>query len=492
MAGSWRHWDQDRRWAGEGELRVVGTALKTQGPRSMGLPGYRSTLGYCLRLRKKGLRFNLGTQGPGTRASGDRSAKAEPPRTVVPLKTTAPSRTKAPQRTEASSTMMVPLKSPAGSGVQLKSTLGRTGQHYDSRTRWTVQTPSEPRLQKLRTLSLQSRLLREWQASTTTSLASVALSEMWDEDVDSGSKFVEDLSIPPTSCISLISKFLKPGKPTKSAMWFMEKTMEVMKLDKQVKETQIQQKAVLEQTRLLLDEKFHVQADTKFMLDHLTNKTEEYRREINKLWDNYAQESGEIQRRRQELASKYAKQTSEFQKQLLEKEKKEFDLKQQLRAMRDISLVKEKQDREMQTLQEELKKAQAETTAKVYAQYLQEKTLLTKQLSEPDVSQLRKSERKKLKKKAHALEVAAEKLAFQCCRDLLTENQELQRKLVQQSQQCQEVQATQSFLQKQKQQLQREQWYTECLIRGRRQLQQRTPKTERTPSLSTKSRLNPQ
>ncbi|XP_016059291.1 PREDICTED: coiled-coil domain-containing protein 121 [Miniopterus natalensis] len=486
MAGSWRYWDQNLSWSQESKLSVVGTALKTQGPRSIGQPGYRSTLGYCLRLRKKGVRFTVSTQGAGTRAPGDQSARAAPPRAAVPL------RTNVPRRTGARLTSVRPA---GGSGAPLRSTQGRIGLRCDPRACWTVQTLAEPRLQKSQTLSTHSRLLRELQASTTTSLASVALSDLLDEELNYGSKVVEDFSIPSTCYLSIISNFLKPEKPTRAAMLLMEKTVELLKLDKQIKEAQIQQKEVLEETRLLLNEKFHVQADTKFMLDHLTNKTEEYRKEINKLWDNYAQESGEIQRRRQELASKYAKQTLEFQKQILEKEKKEFDLKHQLRAMKDISLVKEKQDREMQTLQEELKKARAETIAKAYAQYLQEKALLEKQLSEPDVNLLGKREKKELKKKAKALEVVAKGLAFECCCDILRENQGLHKDLAQQSQHCQELQATQRHLQNQKHQLQQEQWYTECLIRGRQRLQQGAPKAIRIPSFGhkgTKSRINPQ
>lgn len=417
-------------------------------------------------------------QGVGARAAGDQGARAAPqPRARAPPKA------KGPRRAGAKSTRVVQLKGPVGSGAPLRSTLGWTG--------WSV---AEPGLQKPRTFSALSRTLHEWQASATTSLASVTLSDPWDEDLGSRSKFADDFNIPPTSYLGLIIDFLKPEKPTRAAMRLMEKAMEVIKLDKEIKEARIQQKVVLEETRLLLDEKCQVQADTKFMLDHLTNKTEEYRREINKLWDDYAQESGEIQRRRQELASKYATQTSELQKQLLEKEKKEFDLKQQLRAMRDISLIKEKQDRELETLQEELKKARAETTAKAYAQYLQEKASLEKQLREPDTSQLGRRERRKLRKKAQALEVAAEKVAFECCRDLLIENQWAHGKLMEQSQQYQEVQATLNCLQNLKQQLQQEQWYTECLIRGRQRLQQGAPKTplKKIPSLGSKSRINPQ
>ena len=67
---------------------------------------------------------------------------------------------------------------------------------------------------------------------------------------------------------------------------------------------------------------------------------------------------------------------------LLAKEKLESDLKQQWQA------VREKQYRELQTLQEELKEAHAEAAAKAHSQCLQEKPFLQRQRSEPPVSML--------------------------------------------------------------------------------------------------------
>ena len=71
--------------------------------------------------------------------------------------------------------------------------------------------------------------------------------------------------------------------------------------------------------------------------------------------------------------------------------------------------------RRLQTIQEELKKAQAETAAKAQAWYLQEKALLERQLNEPAMSMLGEREEKELKRKAQALEVAAESHASQLC-----------------------------------------------------------------------------
>ena len=101
----------------------------------------------------------------------------------------------------------------------------------------------------------------------------------------------EDTGIPPTSYFHLISNFLKPEKPTKAVVGLIEKTMEVMKLDHQIKETQIQQKLVMEEMELLLNEKLPVQAETKVMLVNLTIKAEEYIREIENECISDAQES---------------------------------------------------------------------------------------------------------------------------------------------------------------------------------------------------------
>lgn len=451
---------------------MVGKALQAQEPRPTGPPGYRSAQGCYLHLLKKG-----GAQGGGSSAASNRSAGAAPSRTAEPLGTAGPSGTELTQRPEAPSPRAVPLTGPEDSGAPLRPSPARPRRRGDPR--------AELRPLKSQTLSSRSSIQREPQVSENTSWASVALSDLREEGLDPARRFAAYSSIPFTPYLSLISTFLRPEKPTKAAMRLMERTVEAMKLDKQVKEAQIQQNVVLEETRQLLREKFHVEADTKFMLDHLTNKTEEYRREMSKLWDKYAQDSEEVQQRREDLASKYAKQTSELQRQLLEKEKKESDLKRQLRAVRDISLVKEKQDREIQMLQEELKKPRGETKAKVYADYVKEKAVLEKELHQPDAGLLGKTKGKEPKSKAQALQGVAERLAMGCCEDLLTENQWLLEVLMRQARQCQEAQATHSRLQILKQQLQQEQWYTECLLRGRQRLRQGALKTTRTPPPGT-------
>lgn len=130
----------------------------------------------------------------------------------------------------------------------------------------------------------------------------------------------------------------------------------------------------------------------------------------------------------------------------------------------------------MQMLQEEKKKTQAETEAKkqeLQVQLLQEKAFLEKQLSEPDMRQLGNRKRKVLDRKAQTLELEAKQYTLEFYRSIRRENRELQKKLLQQTQRCQDLQAIKSQLKNQKQQLQQEQWYVQCLIRGRQRLQRR-------------------
>ncbi|XP_036198664.1 afadin-like [Myotis myotis] len=265
----------------------------------------------------------------------------------------------------------------------------------------------------------------------------------------------EDSSSPPPSYFRLISDFLKPEKPTKAAMGLIKKTVEVLKLDHQIRETKIQQKMVTEEAAFLLNEKLPVQAGTTVMLANLTNKAKEYRKEIENQWHTYAQVSGETLPTKQELASKYAKQTSDFKTTpLLGKEILEYSLKQQLEAVRDMSQVREKQQKELQTLQKKLKKARAKTAAKAQARYLQEKALLEKQLNEPAMGMMGKREEKELKRKVRALEVAAEKRASELQR-LRAEEEESHQEVEQQPQQPPVDKTPQSWLKLQKGHLQK-------------------------------------
>ncbi|XP_066199807.1 coiled-coil domain-containing protein 121-like [Saccopteryx leptura] len=257
-------------------------------------------------------------------------------------------------------------------------------------------------------------------------------------------------------------------------MGLIKKTVEVMKLDHELKETQIQQKVVREEAELLLNEQLPVQAEIKVTLANLVDTTKESRREIERQWDSYAQAGAETLQRGQESASKSARQPSEPRAtQLLAKEKLDSDPKQQSEAARDSSPVKEDTDyRELQTVQEALRRARAQTAAKAHARFLQAKASLEQQLCEPAASGTLGKREEKLRRRVQALEVAAEKCASQL-RRLGAEGQDLQDQdlhdaVVQQLRQRREGTTLHSWLKLQKQDLQQHQYSTKCLLPERR------------------------
>ena len=69
---------------------------------------------------------------------------------------------------------------------------------------------------------------------------------------------------------------------TTEVMGLIKKTMEVTKLDHQMRETQIQQDIVMEEAGLVLSEKLPFQANTKVMIANFSNKAKKYQREMEK------------------------------------------------------------------------------------------------------------------------------------------------------------------------------------------------------------------
>ncbi|KAG8522479.1 Coiled-coil domain-containing protein 121 [Galemys pyrenaicus] len=314
-------------------------------------------------------------------------------------------------------------------------------------------------------------------------------------------RFNENLGSSPTPCLSLNNDVSKTETLTKAEMEFKDTMAEIMKLNKQLKQSQIQQKPLMEESSQLHTEKLNVQAENEFFLEYLTNKTEDYRRQAEILWNSYIQIAEDFEEKRQELASKYAKQTAMLETELLQSEEIQINLKQQLQTMRDLSILKEQQEREIETLQEEKKETHAETHKKIresLVPFLQEKAILEKQLSEPDMRQFGK--RKRIPNSFQAIELAVKQHSFEFHYSINRENLQLQKELLQLTEQCQKLQATQSKLNTKKQQLQQEQWYVECIKRGRLRLQrlhnwcpkgQGVPKTQVTTPLGAKSRTNP-
>nr|KAF6346805.1 hypothetical protein mPipKuh1_010589 [Pipistrellus kuhlii] len=232
----------------------------------------------------------------------------------------------------------------------------------------------------------------------------------------------EDPSLPspPATYFGLISNYLRSEKPTKEVRGLIDMTVEVMKLDHQVKETEIQQKVVRKETERLLNEKLPIQAEIKVMLANLNYKTREYRRDIENQWNSCVQESGGTQPPGQELASQQTKQPPDLQK----AGRLGPLLRQQLEASREMTKIRETQTKELQALQEELKHARAQTAATAQARYLREKALLERQLNDLAPSLMREKKENELKMKVEALEMAAERCAAELHR-LLAEGQTL-------------------------------------------------------------------
>ncbi|XP_006880753.1 PREDICTED: LOW QUALITY PROTEIN: coiled-coil domain-containing protein 121 [Elephantulus edwardii] len=314
--------------------------------------------------------------------------------------------------------------------------------------------------------------------------------------------FAEDSRTHLPPYLHLIDSLFKHETLKKDEMKFKKMAMkEIMELSKKIKQAQIQQEQLQKDNRQLYAEKILVQAEDKLIMEYLTNKTEEYKKQPKKLWNDYVQKCEEIEPWRQETASRYAKKTSVLKAEILKKEKTHALLKEQLRALEDILLLKEKQKIEIQTLEEEKRKIQDETATKareVQRQLLQEKAFLEKQLNQPDTSQLGKVKRE-LQKHNQTLELAAKQYMFEFSRGLHIKGQHLQKDLQQLIQQSQELMACQNQLKNSKQQLQQEQWYLEGLFRGRQRMQRRhsccvkgqdAPKTHTSPPLGTKSKIN--
>ncbi|XP_015335314.1 coiled-coil domain-containing protein 121 [Marmota marmota marmota] len=330
---------------------------------------------------------------------------------------------------------------------------------------------------------------------TSARSSAVTLTELQScpsERLDSGSRFAETHMSPHTSAyLSMLHKFFTPDKLTKWEKRVKGKTvLALKKLNKEMEEVQIHRDLVLEECRALHKEKLLVEADSKFFLEYLAQKNKHCRQLHEDLWKEYFQKCGAIEKRRQELSSKYAKQTSDLKAQQLQGKKTQANLKEQLKALKNISKIKEKQDMRIESLEKEKEKIKAETPLKdqkAHLQFLQQKALLEKQLTNPYKKQ--SGERKKFIK-AQTLESIAQKSSFEFCRGVYKENLQLQEELLQLLEVSKKLKAARSQLENQKQELEQEQWYQECLIRGKQRLQAKPhwcPKEEG----ATKTTLSP-
>ncbi|XP_004839178.1 coiled-coil domain-containing protein 121 [Heterocephalus glaber] len=286
-------------------------------------------------------------------------------------------------------------------------------------------------------------------------------------------------SPPPSAYLILLHQCLPPEKLTKREKRLKGKVVVALrKRNDQIQEAQMRQHWLLEENRQLQKEKVLVEAESKSILDYLTENSKHRERKCEELWKEYFQQYQELERRKQELVSRYEKETSELKSQLLRGEKVQYKLEQWLQALRNIATIQERQDRRIQTLQEQIERVPAELHVKdreAHFQFLQHKALLEQEIKELDLvwKQLGERKRGKLPGKAQALEYTAQKSHFEFCRGLYRENQQVRKKLKPLLQEAQKLEAIQSQLENQKQQLKQRQWYQESIMRGRRQLQSR-------------------
>ncbi|EPY77413.1 coiled-coil domain-containing protein 121 [Camelus ferus] len=438
----WRHWLSDCRGPPNEPLIVVGQGLLRKTPGWLderGPWGPQSTNG-------KRVRFPVCLQGAGNRVAGEATPRARPAAKDV---------------------------------KQLTAGRSSTWAGYNPWSRWAARRPVELSREKLgKRVTWGSYFC--FSPAFGSRACSRAVSpkpsyrDLWEERLAAELiKLAEDSSNPLQPDVSFVYNFLNQEKLTKAEKRFKEKAMvEMMKLDKQIKEFQVRLEPLVEQTRQLLTEKAHVQEENQFFLEYMTKHTEEAKQRAEKLWNYCLQQSREIEQTRQKLASKYVEKNSALKTEFLQKANILSNLNQQLHRMRDVFIIKEKQEKEIQTLQEEIKKTPAETAAKKEAmlvQFLQEKASLAAQLSELDARRVGKRPTNGIQ----ALEKAAKQYTLDFHSSVNRQNQRLQKEIPQLIQKYRKLEATQSHIKKKKQQLQQEQWYLECLSRGRQRLQER-------------------
>nr|XP_004653469.2 coiled-coil domain-containing protein 121-like [Jaculus jaculus] len=281
---------------------------------------------------------------------------------------------------------------------------------------------------------------------------------------------------PSTPYLTVLSTWFKPEMLTPLEEKVKRRTVVALReLNRQIEDARGRRDRLLEDTRQLLKEKSCVQAENQFFLDYLSKENEQCRKKQEELQRQYFRECGEIEQRRQELASRYTQRNADLQAQILKGRMTLAHLKKRLQALKPISVVKERQDMKIQTLEQEKEKIPGETAARdreAHLRFLQEKAFLEKQLEELQVMEEGGDiNTKEFKRKAKALSQAAKQAHVEFCHGLNRENQQLQMELEQLSQEYWKLEATRSHLEKQQQQLKEEQWYLEALVRGRQRLQ---------------------
>ncbi|XP_042552572.1 coiled-coil domain-containing protein 121 [Dipodomys spectabilis] len=243
-----------------------------------------------------------------------------------------------------------------------------------------------------------------------------------------------------------------------------------------IQEARIRRKKLVQESRLLQEEPFQEERESKCLLTYLNKTNGHFRRKHEELWEDYVQQLEAIGQRRQELASRFATQTADLQAQLFQRKKILYDLKQQLLAMRDISQLKKTQEMTLLELQKKIKKVESETTIKdqeAHFQFLKQKTLLEKQLSDLDKLQKGETKTRELKRKAKAWELIVQQGHRDVSLGFRKENQQQLERLYQLCQEFKQLEDTRRQLNRQRQHRKEERWYQEGLTRGWQRLQAR-------------------
>ncbi|XP_003509010.1 coiled-coil domain-containing protein 121 isoform X1 [Cricetulus griseus] len=276
----------------------------------------------------------------------------------------------------------------------------------------------------------------------------------------------------PTPHLTVLNTYLKPKLLTRLEKRVRRKTVVALKeMSQQIQETKRRRERLLKDSRQLLEEKYLVQAENQFFVEHLRKNSEQCEKKQEALWKQYAQECGEIERRRQDLASRYTQRNAALRAQLLQGRETQEGLKRQLQDLKTVYKVKEGQDKKIQALEKEREKIRCETAAKdqeAHKQFLREKALVEKELEELHLGQM---SAKGLTGKYKALALACKQAHFEFCGSLHRENQQRRKELQHLGQEYRKVDTVRSQLEKQQRLVKEERWYLEALIRGRQRLQ---------------------
>ncbi|XP_048208183.1 coiled-coil domain-containing protein 121 [Perognathus longimembris pacificus] len=285
----------------------------------------------------------------------------------------------------------------------------------------------------------------------------------------------QSFSNSPSPYLAVLNKYFPTQILTKLENKVKRKTVRALRaLNMRIQEAQVRRRQLVKDSKVLQKERFQVETESKCFLKYLAKTNNHFIRKHEELWKDYAQEREVIEQKKQELASRFATRTADLQAQFFQGKKILYDLKQALLALRDISLLKERQEMTLLELQQEKEKVESETIMKdqeAHFQFLQQKALLEKQLNELDRLQKGDTRTRELKGKAKAWELLVQQAHHDFCLDFIKENQQLLESFYQLHQEFKKLEDIRSQLIRQRQHQKEERWYEEALTRGWQRLQ---------------------